>query len=55
MGEQPRDPVSALTEGAIQQHEMFLAYIEAGFTHDEAIQLIVGLLAAYVNKDANGS
>ncbi|GAA4626909.1 hypothetical protein GCM10023196_037070 [Actinoallomurus vinaceus] len=32
----------AFTTAAIAMHEMFLAYLRAGFTEDQAIKLLVG-------------
>ncbi len=39
------DPLSALDSGAIELHEIFTAYKNAGFTSDEALTLVGVLLA----------
>ncbi|MCW2915520.1 MAG: hypothetical protein JWN52_3588 [Actinomycetia bacterium] len=40
MGDLPNDPVSALAEGAAQLHELYLAFISAGFTESQALYLV---------------
>jgi hypothetical protein len=40
MEEMPEDPVSKHTEAAIAWHQMLMDYEKAGFTHDEAFELI---------------
>ena len=42
----PPEPLTQLAEGAAQAHELFLAYVGAGFTRQEALQLLVAILAA---------
>ena len=47
MAEEPRnleDPVSPLVAGAASMHEIFLAYIAAGFTRDEALRIVIAVL-----------
>ena len=47
MAEEPRnleDPVSPLVAGASSMHEIFLAYIAAGFTRDEALRIVIAFL-----------
>lgn len=36
----PPSPLTSLGQGAATVHEMFTAYMEAGFTRREAIQLV---------------
>ncbi len=36
---EPRDPLGTLADAAISQHEMYLSWIEAGFTPEEALEL----------------
>lgn len=36
--------MSALMQGAIASHEMFMAYVEAGFTREEALAIVIGIL-----------
>lgn len=42
----PPDPVSALAEGAAQIHELFTAYMNAGFARQEALYLVGVILTA---------
>ena len=47
MAEEPRnleDPASPLVVGAASMHEIFLAYIVAGFTRDEALRIVIVFL-----------
>lgn len=44
--DEPRDPISALGEMAASIHEMFLAYVKAGFTEDQALYLVGQIIAA---------
>jgi hypothetical protein len=45
---EPADPMTSLAEGAIQCHELFSAYVSAGFTRPEALQIVIGIVAAYI-------
>jgi hypothetical protein len=45
MPDEPIDPLTELAKGAAQLHEMFMAYVEAGFTRAEALQLVQGIIA----------
>lgn len=36
----PSEPLSELAEGAAQLHELFSAYIGAGFTEQQALYLL---------------
>jgi hypothetical protein len=42
----PQDPMTALAEGAAHLHEIFLAYVNAGFTEAQALHLVGQVLAA---------
>lgn len=46
----PQDPVTALTEVAVQQHEMFIAWAAAGFTEAQALDLLKAFITATVQK-----
>ncbi len=46
MNDQPTDPFTAMQEGAHQTHELFVAYIDAGFTEAQAMHIVVSLLTA---------
>jgi hypothetical protein len=45
---EPADPMTSLAEGAIQTHELFMAYVNAGFTRSEALRIVIGIVAAHV-------
>lgn len=40
------DPFTTMNEGAIAAHEMFLSLKKAGFTQEEALELVLGVLVA---------
>lgn len=44
----PDDPMTALAEGAAQAHELFSAYMDAGFTRPEALQITIGIIKASI-------
>lgn len=44
------DPLTALQVGALQQHEMFLSWIAAGFTEYQALELLKAVVMAMVLK-----
>lgn len=48
MSESP-EPFSALQESAMTLHELFLAYVDAGFTRMEAFELTRSVLVAGLN------
>ena len=52
VAEHPADPITALVAAAAQQHELYLAYVAAGFTSAQAMQLICAMVAAAVNQQA---
>ena len=39
-------PDLSITEGAIAQHEVYLLYINAGFTAEQALELLKALIMA---------
>lgn len=39
------EPLTVLNQGAVAIHELFTAYMEAGFTEDQALKIVVGLLS----------
>ncbi|MEU0991253.1 hypothetical protein [Streptomyces sp. NPDC005953] len=45
------DPVTKLTAAAIELHELFLAYLDAGFSEHQAFELTRTILAAQLNRD----
>lgn len=42
--EMPPDPISEIMGGFVALHQMFLESINAGFTEDQAMKLIVGII-----------
>ncbi|MFF8299571.1 hypothetical protein ACF07M_29985 [Streptomyces globisporus] len=42
----PEDPITELAAAAVQLHEAFNAYLEAGFTEQQAFELVKTILAA---------
>ena len=50
----PLDPLTALAEGAAQMHEMFLAYVQAGFTEQQALYLVDSALKAMLSPPTSG-
>lgn len=40
------EPLTALAAGAAEQHELFMAWVHAGFTRAEALQLLLGVIGA---------
>lgn len=43
----PPDPIGRLAEGAAQLHELFSAYVHAGFTRGEALQLVIVIISRW--------
>lgn len=50
----PADPVGVLAEGAAAQHELFLAYVGAGFTEEQAFRLILAIVTASIRGSLGG-
>jgi hypothetical protein len=44
----PQDPLTQLQAGVAQQHEMFMAYVDAGFTRPEALKIIIAIIIAHI-------
>lgn len=42
----PNDPISELAQGAAQMHELFTAYLEAGFNEHQALYLLGQIIHA---------
>jgi hypothetical protein len=43
-GPQPADPMSELAAGAVATHVLYEAHVQAGFTPDQALQIVIALL-----------
>jgi hypothetical protein len=50
----PPPPLTVLAAAAAQMHEMLLAYVAAGFSRAEGMQMICAVLAAMVPKGGQG-
>ena len=50
----PLDPISGLAAGAAATHELFLAYVGAGFTRQEALTILIGIIRSK-SGDKSGS
>lgn len=48
----PEDPITLLAEGAAQLHELFLAYLNAGFSEGQALFLLGQMLQASIKGSA---
>lgn len=44
----PQDPMTMLAQGAAAQHEIFMAYVEAGFTRPEALAIIIAMITTHI-------
>lgn len=49
------EPFTALLEAAFQLHEMYAAYVKAGFTDVQALQLTQAVLVAMTTNQQGGS
>jgi hypothetical protein len=49
----PEDPITQLAEAAMSLHELFIAYVAAGFTENQALY-IVGQLVAGAHRGPAG-
>lgn len=45
---EPEDPITQLAQAAASQHELFMAYVAAGFTESQAIYLVGQLVTSAV-------
>lgn len=39
-----------MAAGAVEMHEMYVSYVHAGFTPEQAFQIVLTLLVEYVRK-----
>ena len=44
------EPLTQLQAGVAQQHEMFTAYVGAGFTRPEALKIIIAMITAHITS-----
>ncbi|MGQ4733313.1 hypothetical protein ACUN3E_37360 [Streptomyces sp. Ju416(a)] len=45
---EPTDPMTELAAAAVQLHEMHQAYVEAGFTEQQALDLTKAVIVANI-------
>jgi len=50
MGDMPDDPVTSLREGAVAFHELYLSYVDAGFTESQALTMICHIISAAMSR-----
>lgn len=51
----PLSPLTTVAAGAIQVHELFMSYVNAGFTRNEALQLIMLVMTSGMNNMNGGN
>ncbi len=49
----PEDPITQLAEGAASAHELFLAYVNAGFTENQALYLVAQMVTTAMRGPAS--
>lgn len=50
MSEEIQEPMTALAENAVQLHELYMAYLEAGFPEDRAYDLTKTLMILHIQS-----
>lgn len=45
MGDMPREPMTELAANAAMMHEAYCAYVDAGFTEAQAMQLLCAIVS----------
>lgn len=55
MSELPDSPISPLLEASINMHEHKINLVAAGFTNEEAMQIVCAMLMAIIAKPAGES
>lgn len=48
------DPITELVAMAAQNHEMFQAWVDAGFTEQQALELLKALITAHIKGGTDG-
>jgi hypothetical protein len=46
----PQEPLTELAANAAQLHEAFMAYVQAGFTRDEALRIVIAFVTASIGS-----
>jgi hypothetical protein len=52
MPDNPQPPLTELAAAAVQQHELYRSWVDAGFTEDQAMILLVAILTGRVGGGA---
>ena len=45
---EPEDPFSGIADATVSQHEMYMSWMEAGFTPEQAMELLKVVVAEIV-------
>ena len=53
MTDLPADPLNVYVVAAVSLHEMFCAYVDAGFTEPQAMQLVTAQLMVLTAKQSD--
>lgn len=49
----PNIPITEMQAVAVQMHEMFTAYVDAGFTEEQAMRILLRFIANGANTQEN--
>lgn len=49
------DPFDIVDGAAVSMHEMFSAYVRAGFTEEQALAIVIAGLTAYMSGGNHGA
>lgn len=49
------DDTTPLADAASQMHELFMAYVTAGFSRLEALQLVIAVATAGIKRDGDAA
>lgn len=52
MPDNPQPPLTELAAAAVQQHELYRSWVDAGFTEDQALDLLKTIIAAGIGGGA---
>jgi hypothetical protein len=52
MGPLEDDPLTLLQEGAVNQHEMYISWVAAGFTEAQALDLLKAVITTLIRAVA---
>ncbi|MFJ2630852.1 hypothetical protein ACIO6U_02660 [Streptomyces sp. NPDC087422] len=52
MPDDPQSPITELAAMAVQHHELYTAYVDAGFTENQALQMLISIIMATIGGAA---